>query len=275
MINLELNQTLVDKFNRDGFIILEEFIEKEFIENLISRFEPLFKGKFETGIEPDEWNWKYDKDPIDVTRQICNGWKSDILIKSFVCHEIIGKACAELMKWNGSKLIQDNVLWKPPGGKTLGYHQDAAYNDWIIPQAMVTCWMSLDDTKKETGTLEYVRGSHKWGLQSPKGKFHSPDDYREQLKTFAKKNNKKLDIVYVEVPAGGASFHHGLMWHGSGINSSNDHRRVIVSHCIPSDSKFHPTNEGGTAKIYKKYKKKNNDRLDEEFFPLLWEKKIN
>ena len=272
MINLELNQTLVDKFNRDGFIILEEFIEKEFIENLKSRFEPLFKGKFETGIEPDEWNWKFYKDPIDVTRQICNGWKSDTLIKSFVCHEIIGKACAELMNWNGSKLIQDNVLWKPPGGKTLGYHQDAAYDDWIIPQTMMTCWMSLDDTKKETGTLEYVRGSHKWGLQPPKGEFHSPEDYREQLKIFAKKNNKELDIVYVEVPAGGAAFHHGFMWHGSGINYSNNHRRAIVSHCVPSDSKFHPTNEGGTAKIYKKFKKKDDDELDEKFFPLLWEK---
>ena len=274
MINLELNQTLITNFNRDGFIILEKFIERNFIQNLKERFEPLFRGKFETGVEPDEWNWKFDKDPIDVTRQICNGWKSDTLIKSFVCHETIGKVCAELMNWSGSKLIQDNVLWKPPGGKTLGYHQDAAYDDWIIPQTMMTCWMSLDDTKKETGTLEYVRGSHKWGLQPPKGKFHSPDDYREQLEIFAKKNNKELDIVYVEVPAGGAAFHHGYMWHGSGINTSNKHRRAIVSHCVPSDSKFHPTNEGGTARIYKKYKKKNNDRLDEEFFPLLWEKKL-
>ena len=272
MINLELNQSLINKFNHDGFIILEEFIEKNFIENLKSKFEPLFKGKFETGIQPDEWNWKFGKDPIDVTRQICNGWKSDNLVKSFVCHEIIGKTCAELMNWKGSKLIQDNVLWKPPGGKTLGYHQDAAYDDWIIPQTMMTCWMSLDDTKKETGTLEYVRGSHKWGLQPPKGEFHSPADYREQLKNFAKKNKKELDIVYVEVPAGGVAFHHGYMWHGSGINTSNKHRRAIVSHCVPSDAKFHPTNNGGTAKTYKKYKKEDSDKLPDEFFPLLWKR---
>ena len=272
MINLELDHTLINNFNRDGFIILEKFIEKDFIKNLKERFEPLFRGKFETGIEPDEWNWKFDKDPIDVTRQICNGWKSDTLIKNFVCHRIIGKACAELMNWKGSKLIQDNVLWKPPGGKTLGYHQDAAYDDWIIPQTMMTCWMSLDDTKKETGTLEYVKGSHKWGLQPPRGEFHSPEDYREQLKIFAKKNNKELDVVYVEVPAGGVAFHHGYMWHGSGINTSNKHRRAIVSHCVPSDAKFHPTNNGGTAKTYKKYKKEDSDQLPDEFFPLLWKR---
>ena len=273
MINLTLNQSLIDEFNENGFLILDQFIDLEWIDKLKSKFEPLFKGEFETGTEPDEWNWRFGKDPEDVTRQICNGWKSDNLIKELVCHYVVGETCSRLMNWNGAKLIQDNVLWKPPGGKTLGYHQDAAYDDWIIPQTMMTCWMSLDNTSKSTGTLEYVKGSHKWGLQPPKGEFHSPKDYKEQLKIFAEKNNQKIEIVYVEVPAGGVSFHHGYMWHGSGINTSKDHRRAIVSHCVPSDAKFHLTNEGGTAKIYKKYKKENSDLLDEEYFPLLWKNK--
>ena len=138
-----------------------------------------------------------NQDPNDVTRQICNAWKADSLIESIVCNQIIGECCSFLMDWNGSRLIQDNVLWKPPGGKTLGYHQDAAYDDWIIPQTMITCWMSLDYTSKENGTLEYVKGSHKWGLQPPKGEFHSPDDYKKELNNFAKKNNKKIEITYV------------------------------------------------------------------------------
>ena len=66
------------------------------------------------------------------------------------------------MGWCGSRLLQDNVLWKPPGGKTLAYHQDAAYDDWIIPQTMMTCWMPIDNVDKEKGTLEYVKGSHLW-----------------------------------------------------------------------------------------------------------------
>ena len=273
MIKIDLTEDLKKQFQENGYLILENFLEQQFIPSLTERFPKLFSGNFETGIEPDEWNWKQGRDPENVTRQICNGWKSDNLIKELVCHSIVGEACSRLMNWKGAKLIQDNVLWKPPGGKTLGYHQDAAYDDWIIPQTMMTCWMSLDNTSKSTGTLEYVKGSHKWGLQPPKGEFHSPKDYKEQLKIFAEKNNQKIEIVYVEVPAGGVSFHHGYMWHGSGINTSKDHRRAIVSHCVPSDAKFHPTNEGGTAKIYKKYKKENSDLLDEEYFPLLWKNK--
>ena len=177
------------------------------------------------------------------------------------------------MGWSGSRILQDNILWKPPGAKTLGYHQDAAYDDWIVPQTMATCWIALDNTSKNNGTLEYVVNSHKWGLIPPKGDFHSPKNYKKTLNEFSVRYNKEITIKYVEVPPGGVAFHHGLTWHGSGHNKTKCHRRAIVSHCIPSNAKFHPTNTGGTGKIYKKYKKINSLKLEESFFPILWTKK--
>ena len=207
-----------------------------------------------------------------ATRQICNVWKSDNLIRKIVCNDTIGLIASKLMGWQGARLVQDNILWKPSGGKTLGYHQDASYVDWIVPQTMITCWMSLDQTSQKIGTLEFVTGSHKWELSPPSVNFHSPDDYRRELINFAKDNNKELNITYVEVPPGGASFHHGYTWHGSGINKTSLNRRAIVSHCIPSDAKFHSTNIGGTGKIYKRYKKINTNEMDESFFPILWNK---
>ena len=272
MVEISLNEDQKKDFQKNGFLIIENFLDTTLIERLYERFQGLFNGNFETGIEPDEWNWKFESGPKDVTRQICNAWKSDNSIKEIVCNEFLGKACAELMSWSGSRLLQDNVLWKPPGGKTLAYHQDAAYDDWIIPQTMMTCWMPIDNVDKEKGTLEYVKGSHLWGLSPPKGQFHSPKDYKKELNEYASKLNKEIQIQYVEVPAGGVSFHHGYTWHGSGINNTNSNRRAIVAHCVPSDSKFHPTNIGGTARIYKKYKKLETDELDESFFPIIWTK---
>jgi ectoine hydroxylase-related dioxygenase (phytanoyl-CoA dioxygenase family) len=96
---------------------------------------------------------------------------------------------------------------------------------------------------------------------------------KKSLREFAKKNHKEIQIQYVEVPAGGVSFHHGYTWHGSGINTSNEDRRAVVAHCVPSHSKFHPTNTGGTARVYKRYKKTNSNEMDESFFPILWSKK--
>ena len=270
MINFKISENLIQDFNNNGYLILDNFLDLKYIDNLRNKFEPLFKGNFETGIEPDEWNWKFGKDSEDVTRQICNAWKADHLIKKVVCHKIIGEVCSRLMNWEGTRLVQDNVLWKPPGGKTLGYHQDAAYDDWIVPQTMMTCWMPIDNVDKEKGTLEYVTGSHLWGLSPPKGQFHSPKDYKKELNEYVSKLDKEIQTQYVEIPAGGVAFHHGFTWHGSGINHTNSNRRAIVAHCIPSESKFHPTNIGGTARIYKRYKKLDTNELDESFFPILW-----
>ena len=100
----------------------------------------------------------------------------------------------------------------------------------------------------------------------------SPEDYKQELHNYAKQNHKNIEIVYVEVPAGGATFHHGNTWHGSGVNNSLQDRRAIVSHCVPYNAKFHPTNTGGTGRIYRKYKKNDSDELDISFFPLLWKK---
>ena len=272
-MNKKINLTNeIDSFHNNGFTIFDKFLLEENIGKLKNRFDDLFDGKFENTIEPDEWNWKKNLSDLSVTRQICNVWKSDNFIRKIVCNKTIGLIASKLMGGQGARLVQDNILWKPSGGKTLGYHQDASYVDWIVPQTMITCWMSLDQTSQKIGTLEFVTGSHKWGLSPPSVNFHSPDDYRRELINFAKDNNKELNITYVEVPPGGASFHHGYTWHGSGINKTSLNRRAIVSHCIPSDAKFHSTNIGGTGKIYKRYKKLNTNEMDESFFPINWNK---
>jgi len=40
------------------------------------------------------------------------------------------------------------------------------------PGELVTCWIALDDTSRDAGTIEYVPGSHKVGLP-PTSIFHS------------------------------------------------------------------------------------------------------
>ena len=143
MIKASLNEKQLIDFKINGFLTIDRFLDLQYLDDLKARIELLFKGSFETGIEPDEWNWKKERDPSDITRQICNAWKSDFLIKSLVCNPIIGETVSKLMGWKGARLLQDNILWKPPQGKALNFHQDAAYDDWIVPQTMVTCWIPL------------------------------------------------------------------------------------------------------------------------------------
>ena len=71
------------------------------------------------------------------------------------------------MGYGGTRMLQDNCLWKPPGARSLGMHQDGSYADYLVPAEMVTCWVALDDTRAEGGTIEYARGSHRWPRSRP------------------------------------------------------------------------------------------------------------
>jgi hypothetical protein len=257
----------IEQFRADGFLILDRLLSADEVQRARSRFEPLFRGEFETGLYPDEWNWCEGRDPPDRTRQICNGWKSDRTIARIVLKEEIGRMCATLAGWSGARIGQDNVLWKPPGAKALGFHQDDSYCNWVIPMGFTTCWIALDDTTAAGGTIEYARGSHRWGVFPKIRQFHAPDDYREALRAAARSVGAEVDLVPIEVPAGGCAIHAGGTWHGSDANRSGRPRRSLVTHCLASEARFHPTE---VSTIYSRYHRIGDDAMDESFFPILW-----
>ena len=265
MVDLTTEQRM--RFAEDGFLVIEKLISLEAARRAAERFEPLFGGNFPTGVQPDEWNWRAGRDAPDLTRQICNGWKSDPVIADIVLRESFGALCAQLMGWPGARLCQDNVIWKPPGARPLGFHQDDSYQDWITPPAMATCWLALDDTTVQGGTVEYVRGSHRWQLSPMIAQFHAPEDPLLEMRQAAAREGVAPDVIAIEVAAGGGVIHHGRTWHGSGANRSGAPRRALVSHCISSEARFHPTNR---SPIYSRYKRVGDEHMDESFFPILW-----
>ena len=76
---IQLSPAQIQQFQTDGFLILENFLPLDYAQQLASRLEPMFHGEFETGIYPDEWHWRPRMSLSDITREICNGWKSDRL----------------------------------------------------------------------------------------------------------------------------------------------------------------------------------------------------
>jgi ectoine hydroxylase-related dioxygenase (phytanoyl-CoA dioxygenase family) len=255
-------------FEQDGFLTIEEgYLDLEAVEALRARFDRLFAGDYETGIRPDEVNWVGGRDPEDRTRQICNGWKADRIVAGQVLAERTGRLAAELMGWEGARILQDNCIWKPPGAKSLGMHQDGSYLDYLVPPHMVTCWIALDETSAEAGTITYARGSHRWP-RSPenRGEFHAPPDWLAPLGR-ALPPGEELELVPVVVKAGGAAFHHHNTFHGSGPNSASIHRRAVISHLVPAGAAFHPEN---VDRVYSRYRRVDDPSMDESFFPVVW-----
>jgi ectoine hydroxylase-related dioxygenase (phytanoyl-CoA dioxygenase family) len=258
----------LEAFERDGFLIVEKgFIDQATIEGLRAAFDRLYAGEYETGIRPDEVNWVAGRDAEDRTRQICNGWKADPVIAAQVLAERTGRLSAELMAWDGVRILQDNVIWKPPGAKSLGMHQDGSYLDYLVPPEMITCWIALDDTSAEAGTITYAAGSHRWPRSSEnRSEFHAPADWLAPVRR-ALPDGEELRLVPIEVEAGGVSFHHHLTFHGSGPNTADTHRRACISHLVPADTRFHPVHVDPT---YSRYRRVGDTAMDESFFPVVW-----
>ena len=257
-----------DAFDRNGFVVVDEgFVDEATVESLRERFDRLFAEEYETGIRPDEVNWVAGRDPEDRTRQICNGWKADPAIGAQVLSERTGRLAAELIGWDGVRLLQDNCIWKPPGTKSLGMHQDGSYLDYLDPPEMITCWIALDDTSAEAGTITFAAGSHRWPrAPENRGEFHAPPDWLAPL-ARAKPEDEELRLVPVVVKAGGASFHHHNVWHGSGPNNATVHRRALISHLIRADARF---DREHVDPVYSRYRRVDDPAMDESFFPVVW-----
>ena len=270
-VELDISQADIAAFARDGFLIRERIISPANAILLRAQMERAFAGDHDSGLLPDEVNWKPGHDP-HVTRQICNVWKSNRLLASVILNQASGQAVARLNGWPGARLAQDNLLWKPPladgkPGGSLGMHQDSAYSAWAAPRLMCTVWIALDDVSAEGGTMEFARGSHLWGASPPIGQFHAPADYQADFRRAAEAAGvAHPEMVPVAVPMGGGSIHHGWLWHGSGPNRTGHPRRSVVSHCLSSQARF--TDQVGY--VYSRYKRIGTGAMDEAFFPVLW-----
>ena len=115
-------------------------------------------------------------------------------------------------------------------------HQDGSYADYLVPPEMVTCWIALDDTRADAGTIEYARGSHRWPrVPARRSEFHAPDDWLAPVRD-AVPNGEELELVPIVVRAGGCAFHHSLTFHGSGPNRATVERRALVSHLVSAET---------------------------------------
>jgi ectoine hydroxylase-related dioxygenase (phytanoyl-CoA dioxygenase family) len=258
----------VAHYARDGFLVVQSWLSSDEVERVRSRVEPLFlRHEWSTGIAPDEVNFTDGVTDPARTRQLCNVWKADPAVAAVVLSPRIGRFATALERVDGMRLVQDNLLWKPPSGKALGAHRDAEYLDFLDPVNMTTCWMALDDTRADTGTIYYVRGSHRWPRSVRGGSFHDPDDWLAHARAVAPEGDP-LELVPVEVPAGGAAFHHGWTMHGSPANERADgERRSVVSHLAWAHTRHDATHR---HPIYSRYQQPGSLELDEAFFPVLW-----
>ena len=231
----------IQQYERDGFLIVEGWLSDDEVERTRERFHACFEHEWETGLAPDEVNYTPGVTPPDRTRQLCNVWKADRWLARITLQERNARFAASSPASPGMRLLQDNMIWKPPSGKALLAHQDAAYVPFLEPPNMTTCWMALDETAADTGTIYYARGSHAWGRCRRADTFHAPEDWLG-LDARGAAARRRGRHGADRGAAGRRRLPPRPHFHGSPPNERPDaERRAIISHMVTTDTTWHPT----------------------------------
>jgi len=142
---------------------------------------------------------------------------------------------AQLLGVERLRFWHDQVFYKParhPGVVT--WHQDYSYWTRSVPVGHVTCWIALDDSTEENGCLQYVPGSHRFGLLPKISLTKDMDAVREFL---TPEQAAAFEPVPMVVEAGECTFHHPHTVHGSHANRSNRPRRGVVLNFMRPDTR--------------------------------------
>lgn len=262
----KLSNDQIDFFNQNGFLAGVKLLEEHQVDFLRNELEAIADTTHPLHHLYYEFHSNESSDPSTILFHALGAWR---IGKGF--HDVLWNprfiiAASQLLGDKSVRFWHDQLFWKPAKkGGVVAWHQDYSYWTRTKPVAHLTCWCGLDDAKKENGCLQYIAGSHKWGLL-PKPVLAGDI---QGIKDFLNDDQKKQfeNPQFAEVKAGEAIFHHSLTLHGSGENKSNRPRRAFVINVfedgVISDSD-EPMLEG--VPVIKK-----GEKMQGQFFPILFE----
>jgi hypothetical protein len=172
-------------------------------------------------------------------------------------------ASSQLLGDRALRFWHDQLFCKPAHhGGVVAWHQDYSYWTRTVEMQHLTCWCGLDDATEENGCLQYVPGSHRWGLLDKPALAGEMNGLMSMLNETQKEAFKPVSIP---LQAGYAAFHHPLLVHGSYANYSDRSRKAFVLNVF-ADGTVSDTDESllqGVPVIPK------GEKMGGKFFPLI------
>jgi len=221
--------TLTEQYAKRGFCVLpSSAIDRKFIDDARKGMSAVRDGIFDT-VSPPSSHPGFDHTKLC---KINDAHLANHALYTMLVDSRLGESIANV---TGSKMVQvwaSQLLIKPPRSGNLGrvgWHQDRQYwQFWQKSEGLFTAWIALSDVSEESGPIQFVPGSHRWGFLG-KGDFFSSnqDTLRTSIQTMVDENWKETSVP---LSVGGVSLHHCLTYHGSQENISDKPRWSFAVH---------------------------------------------
>jgi len=217
-MNKFFNPTNKKRFNKDGFVILENFISPNQVEKIKQKVYELYEWEIKKGKD-----YKYVFDKTNKTKRIWN-----LVNKSSIFRNLIqNKELNQFMEWIFDRKTKHQKYYLSsfqasilqPGSSRQKIHIDTQVPDPLPPWPMKanSIWM-IDDFTEQNGSTEVIPGSHKFKYK-PKSK-----DRKRKVKLCT---GKKGSIILT----------HGNLWHNAGSNKSKKDRMCLFGSFAASYAK--------------------------------------
>ena len=222
----KLSDEQVDFFNENGYLANVKMLDEKQIAIIKSEIEELADSKHPGNHLFYEFHSNESADPSTILFHALGAWRITPGLHDVLWNPRFLVAASQLLGNVPVRFWHDQLFCKPPKkGGVVAWHQDYSYWTRTKPVAHLTCWCGLDDSTKENGCLQYVPGSHRWGLLD---KPELAGDLLGITNYLTPQQLKEFKPIPVETKAGEAIFHHPLTLHGSGENKSDKPRRAFV-----------------------------------------------
>ncbi|HEX8734135.1 MAG TPA: phytanoyl-CoA dioxygenase family protein [Pyrinomonadaceae bacterium] len=259
----------LEKFQRDGFLIVEGFNSEQECDALVERAASLVAGfdydghpsVFQTSEQErtsddyflnsgDRISFFFEKDAFSASGQLKNDLFHSLNKIGHALHDLdpvfnrfsrspqMKRLAAEL-RLSEALIIQSMYIFKHARiGGVVDVHQDATFL-YTQPASCVGFWYALEDANVENGCLWAQPGGHRTTLRAW---FRRRETGGTEFQTFDDTPFELEKTIPLEVKKGACIVLDGLLPHYSLPNTSGRSRQAYSIHTIDGKSHYPPQN---------------------------------
>jgi len=225
----DLASEQLEAFKRDGFQILDEFVDSDTLAALRVAYDEILARDVEAS---------GDRMLGMITRQVMRPGSDHPTFRSNPALDRAFQIARQVFGTADVGLDYDMLIYKPPGHPhDTPWHQDMAYSRQPFAEPgtdntleSIQFWIPLDDVDTENGCMQFVPGYHDRPLLEHHVAAGDPDDEGRLLALVDPEAQLALSsVVVAEIPAGGATMHfHGTPHYTGPNRSAHRQRRAYI-----------------------------------------------
>ncbi len=264
-----LSDEQIDRYDRDGYLVIEGFAGAESCASLRQRAveivdafvpsgrrtvfttndqERISNGEF---LDSANGMWCFfEEEAFDADGQLAQDKSLSINKIGHAMHDLDDEferfsytsdlaGVAADIGLDDALALQSMYIFKQPRiGGEVGCHQDATFL-YTDPMTVTGFWFAIEDATLDNGCLWAAPGGHRTSLRKAFKRAGETNDDGTVFDIFdASELPAPTDLTPLPVPAGTLVVLHGLLPHWSDVNRSAHSRHAFSLHCISGQADY-------------------------------------